>query len=153
MKKINYILLVLLICTSSCGYRAINNLNSYNFIISDYELTGDKTVNIILDKNFKRFNTNENSNLVFKILGTSKKNISILSKDTEGNVSTYNIEINIEIKIFKNQKQIDSIMFKENTNYDNLDSKFELKQYENILIKDLVTQIVLKINNHINTLK
>ena len=81
MKKINYILLVLLICTSSCGYRAINNLNSYNFIISDYELTGDKKINFILDKNFKRFNTNENSNLKFKILGTSKKNISILSKD------------------------------------------------------------------------
>ena len=154
MKIINYtFLLLLIIFTNSCGYKAINNLDSYDFIISDYELTGDKKINFILEKNFKRFKSDGNSKLELKIVGISEKNISILSKDTEGNVSTYNIEINIEIKIFKNQKQVDSVSFKESTNYDNLNSKFELKQYENILLKDLVNQIVLKVNNHIDSLK
>ena len=88
MKIINYtFLLLLIIFTNSCGYKAINNLDSYDFIISDYELTGDKKINFILEKNFKRFKSDGNSKLELKIVGISEKNISILSKDTEGNVS------------------------------------------------------------------
>ena len=141
MKIIRYILVILLIVPSSCGYRAVNNLESYNFVISKYEFTGDKKINYILEKNFKRFQSIKNDGADYKILADSKKNISILSKSTDGKVSTYNIEVSIELEIFSNQKLINSHIFKENTNYDNLNSKFELKQYENILLKDLVNFI------------
>ena len=153
MKLIKYFLLILLIFSSSCGYKSINNLESYNFVINKYDLTGDKKINYILEKNFKRFQSDENDQLNFKILANSEKNISVLSKNTDGKVSTYNIEVIIELEIYKNQKMINSAIFKEKTNYDNLNSKFELKQYENILLKDLVDQIILKINNYINTLE
>ncbi len=153
MKLIKYFLLILLIFSSSCGYKSINNLESYNFVINKYDLTGDKKINYILEKNFKKFQSNENDQLNFNILTNSEKNISVLSKNTDGKVSTYNIEVIIELEIYKNQKMINSAIFKEKTNYDNLSSKFELKQYENILLKDLVNQIILKINNYINTLK
>ena len=55
--------------------------------------------------------------------------------------------------IFRDQKLVDDISFKKNTNYDNLSSKFELKQYENILLKDLVEEITIDINNHISSLR
>ena len=152
MKLIKYFLLILLIFSSSCGYKSINNLESYNFVINKYDLTGDKKINYILEKNFKRFQSDENDQLNFKILANSEKNISVLSKNTDGKVSTYNIEVIIELEIYKNQKMINSTVFKEKTSYDNLNSKFELKQYENILLKDLVDQIILKINNYINSL-
>ena len=151
MRIIKYILLILLIFSSSCGYKAINNLEGFNFVINKYELTGDKKINYILEKNFKRFQSDESDQLSFKILTASEKNISILSKNTDGKVSTYNIEVIIKLEIFENDKLIDTIVFKENSNYDNLNSKFELKQYENILLKDLVNEIVLNINNYINS--
>lgn len=152
MKIINSIFLLILIFTTACGYQAVNNLDSYNFVINKYELTGDKKINFILEKNFRRFQLSDTNGPKLNILGESKKNISILSKDPSGNVTNYNIEISIEINVFENQKQIDSIVFSENTSYDNLDSKFELKQYENILLRDLTNQIILKINNRINSL-
>jgi len=36
--------------------------------------------------------------------------------------------------------------FEEKTNYNNLDNKFELKQYEKIVINDLTNKIVNDIN-------
>ena len=66
------------------------------------------------------------------------------------NVYHYLKNVKCEVEVFRNQKLVDSKTFKENINYDNLSSKFELKQYENILLKDLVDQIILKINNYIN---
>ena len=152
MKIIKYILLIIFILPSSCGYKAINNVNSFDFFINEYEFKGDKKINYILEKNFKRFQSNENSETNFKIISESKKNISIVTKDTKGEVSSYNIKVSVKIETFKNQKLIDSIIFEKNTNYDNLNSKFELKQYENILLKDLIDDIVIKINNHLNTL-
>ena len=150
MKIIKYILFILLFFSSSCGYKALNNLEGYNFFISEYQLSGDKKIDYILEKNFKRFQSNKNQSN-FKIFAESEKKISILSKNTDGKVSTYNIEVIIKLDVFKNQKLIDSIIFKKNSNYDNLNSKFELKQYENILLKDLVNQIILNMNNYINS--
>ena len=152
MKIIKYVSIILLIFSSSCGYKSVNNLESFNFIISKYELAGDKKINYILERNFKRFQSDENNPTNFKILATSEKKISAVSKNTDGKVSTYNIEVIVEVEIFKNQKLVDNNIFKENINYDNLNSKFELKQYENILVKDLVDQIILKINSYINSL-
>tara|TARA_B100000902_G_scaffold246935_1_gene233720 strand:- start:690 stop:1148 length:459 start_codon:yes stop_codon:yes gene_type:complete len=152
MKLKKYILITLLIFSSSCGYKSINNLESFNFVINEYEFTGDKKINYILERNFKRFQSDENNPSNFKILVSSEKNISAVSKNTDGKVSTYNIEVIVELEVFKNQKLVDSNTFKENINYDDLNSKFELKQYENILLKDLVDQIILKINNYINFL-
>ena len=152
MKIIKYILIILLIFSSSCGYKSVNNLESFNFVINEYEFSGDKKINYILERNFKRFQSDENNPTNFKILATSEKKISAVSKNTDGKVATYNIEAIVELEIFKDQKLVDSNIFKENINYDNLNSKFELKQYENILLKDLVNQIILKINNYINSL-
>lgn len=132
---IRYITFLLLIFTLSCGYKAVNNLESFNFAISKYELSGDKKINYILDRNFKRFQSNKNNEINYKILAESKKNISALSKDIAGKILSYNIEIIIKLEIFRDQKLVDDISFKKNTNYDNLSSKFELKQYENILLK------------------
>jgi len=150
MKIIKYISIILLIFSSSCGYKSVNNLESFNFVINKYEFAGDKRINYILERNFKRFQSNENNPTNFTILVDSEKKILTVSKNTDGKVSTYNIEVIVEVEVFRNQKLVDSKTFKENINYDNLSSKFELKQYENILLKDLVDQIILKINNYIN---
>ena len=33
-----------------------------------------------------------------------------------------------------------------------MDSKFELKQYENILVRDLIDEITIEINNYLNSI-
>ena len=48
--------------------------------------------------------------------------------------------------IFKEGKKFKILNFEEVVNYNSLDNKFELKQYENILIKDLTQKILNEIH-------
>ena len=154
MKIINSIFLLILIFTTACGYQAVNNLDGYNFVINKYELTGDKKINFILEKNFKRFqNDDAKSTLDLIIHANNEINRFITSKNTAGEALSYDLRISIIIEIYEDGSLLNKITFNESTSYDNLDSKFELKQYENILVQDLTDQMVIKINNHLNSIK
>ena len=147
------ILITLILLQFSCGYKIANNSSYYKFQISNYELTGEKKINNILDKNFKRLKDTSDPSFFYKLTSDSKMIRSITSKDSSENILTYKLEIIIKLKIFENNNLISEISFNEKTDYNNTTSKFELKQYENILLQDLTNQLILKINNHLSTLK
>ena len=151
MKAYKIIIIILLFFQTSCGYKIVNNLDNFNFNIIDYKLSGEKKINNILEQNFRRFENNINSSQNYIIHSNSEITKSITSKNNSGEALTYNMEIIISLKIYENEKVISNISLKQNINYDNLESKFELKQYENILIQDLTDQIIIKINNHLNS--
>ena len=153
MKIYKFSILIILLFLTACGYKIANNIEDYKFNISNYELTGNKKINNILDTNFKRFKKNENLTKKYKIESISNFKTSITSKDTTGNALSYKMEVTVDIKVFKNDNLLNEISFIEKTNYDNTDSKFELKQYEDILLQDLVNQIVFQINNYLSTVR
>ena len=51
-----------------------------------------------------------------------------------------------------NEKLFKNLSLKETRTYNEMDSKFQLKQYENILVRDLVDEITLEINNYLNSI-
>ena len=147
------ILIILLFLQFGCGYKIANNSDYYKFQILSYELTGEKKINNILERNFKRFDDNKNSSSAYELKSDSKMIRSITSKDSSENVLTYKLEIIIKLEIFENDNLISKISFNEKTDYNNTTSKFELKQYENILIEDLTNKLLVQINNHLSTVK
>ena len=151
IRKIFLITLILL--QFGCGYKIANNSDYYNFQILSFKSTGEKKINNILDKNFKRFDDNKNSSSAYELKSDSKMIRSITSKDSSENVLTYKLEIIIKLEIFENDNLISKISFNEKTDYNNTTSKFELKQYENILIEDLTNKLLVQINNHLSTVK
>jgi len=151
IKKI--VLIPLILLQFGCGYKIANNTNYYKFQILSYELIGEKKINNILDKNFKRFKDTNNPSSVYKLTSDSKMIKSITSKDSSENVLTYKLEIIIKLEIFEDNNLISEISLKEKTDYNNTASKFGLKQYENILLQDLTNQLIVKINNHLSTVK
>ena len=152
MKIRNLILIIIFFFQLSCGYKIANNINDYKFKISDYNLKGDKKINNILDRNFKKFKDNKDFSKTFEININNKIKRSIESKDSSGNALTYKLEITVELNVLNNQNLVNEITFIEKTNYNNTDSKFELKQYEDILIQDLIDQIIIKINNYLSSI-
>ena len=154
MKILKIILIFLFFFQVSCGYKIVNNLQNFKFKIIDYKLTGEKKINNILEKNFKRFEDNDViSKSDFIIHANNEVNKSITSKNTSGDALSYDLKILITIKIYENGNLLSEKKYNESTSYDNLDSKFELKQYENILLQDLTNQMIIKINNHLNSIK
>ena len=145
MKKIVILLVVSLI--GACGFKPINNVTNSNFQLIEMEITGDKIVNRYLKQNLNRFSENINAIKFYTVKIHSEKERKTTSKNTAGEPNSYQLELLINLTIFENDNMLIEESFKRTTSYNNLNSKFELKQLENILTKDLTKQINLEINN------
>jgi len=149
MKFLKIIFIFQLILLTSCGYKAINNLYDYKFAITDYELVGNSEINKKLEKNILRLVENDKASRFFKIKISSNLFKNSTSKDSSGDDSSYEIKIIVNLAITENDILIDKREIQKQIDYNTLESKFELKQYENLLIKDLTDEINLNINNYL----
>ena len=116
-------------------------------------MTGNKLINKNINTNFLKFTNKKNASRFYKIKINSNLIKSVTSKDSTGKEASYSVEVNLSVDIFENDKKIASNLFSKKTNYNNLNSKFELKQYENVLVKNLTDQIILDLNNFIGSIK
>jgi len=153
MKIIKILIIASLFFQISCGYKVVNNSENYNFEVINHELKGDKKVNNILERNFKRFKQNKNASKYFSIITRSELNKSVASKNTSGDISNYKMNITVVLVIKENDEILNEITYRRDTNYNNLTSKFDLKQYENILVQDLVEQISSQITQDLISTK
>jgi outer membrane lipopolysaccharide assembly protein LptE/RlpB len=153
MKIIKIFLILNFIVLSSCGYKALNNLYDQNFGIINSEFSGNKKINRKLERNFAKFNDITNASRLFAVKINSELIRSVTSKDSAGKEASYSIEIIVNVKIYENSESISSSSFEKKTNYNNLNSQFELKQYEIVLVNNLVDQIIIDLNNFIGTIK
>ena len=77
----------------------------------------------------------------------------VTSKNSAGENASFSMKIKVELNIFENNQNIKSSNFEKNTNYNNLNSKFELKQYENVLVNNLTDEILVEMNSFLATIK
>tara|TARA_B100000575_G_C23084174_1_gene624728 strand:- start:106 stop:555 length:450 start_codon:yes stop_codon:yes gene_type:complete len=148
MKKI---FLILFFFTLSCGYTPINQSSNNNYSITNFELNGENQINKIIKKNFDRYSSDNNKENQFQIILSSQLLKQTNSKSETGKNSTLSLKISVNAEIFKAEKNIKKLNFEEVINYNSLDNKFELKQYENILIKDLTKKILERIHFILST--
>ena len=143
MKKFIFFTFLVL---NACGYQSVNKIDKSNYNISKYEFLGNKQVNKILIRNFERKKTNLNSENEFEIIARSNLIKTKTSKDQAGEATSLTLEVIVDLDIFQNGEKIKNLKINENTNYNNNNNKFELKQFEKILINDLVNNIIKRIN-------
>ena len=153
MKIFKPIFYVLFIFISSCGYQSIETYYKGDFQIKELNITGNKNINRIIDRSLKNLNENNNSSNLLKIEIKTDLNKSIVTKNSKGEATRYNIKININLKTFKNEKLVFEKIYSKNNSYNTLESKYELKQYEKILVNDSVKEIMQKINQDLNSIK
>lgn len=149
MKKINLIIFLFLI---SCGYTPINKLIDKNYSISEFEINGNNQVNTIIRKDFIKYK-DTNFEKQFQIKLSSQIVKATNSKNETGTNSNLSIKIIVDLEILENNSSIKDLNFVELINYNSLDNKFELKQYEKILIKNLTNKILEKIHINLSTIQ
>ncbi len=153
MKTINVILILCLMITSSCGYKIINKIDNSKFEIISIEYRGDSKINKKLNLFFERFLNNDDASRFFNIISKSQSIKQVTSKDVSGKESSFSLEIIVTIDVYENEKLINNFSINRKVNYNNLDSQFELKQYEKNLIDDLVSQILIDIGTNLSNIK
>ena len=143
---------LLLLFTASCGYEVVKNSSQLNYSINQLDIKGDNQINSILNKKLiNRKNLgNISKSLKLSLITGSKTNTT--SQDSMGNASSYQLTVDINILVITNDGREFEKLFTKNTNYNNLNSKFELRQYERTLKKNLTNDIFLEINRYLGSL-
>ncbi len=141
IKKISLFCL-LIIFVNNCGYTPIYSNKDKNFVINKIELVGDNEVNKILSSRLNIYKNNTGAERIFDIIISSKSTKTTLTKDKKGNPSQFsqNVSVNLIITNTINQTNVET-SFTESSTYDNSDNKFDLKKYENNLIKNMSEKI------------
>ena len=152
MKIFKQIFYLLFIFVTSCGYQSIETYYKGDFQISELNITGNKNINRIIDRGLKKSTENNNSSNLLKIEIKTDLNKSIITKNSKGEATRYDMKININLKTFKNEKLVLEKIYSKNNTYNTLESKYELKQYEKILINDSVKEIVQRIKQDLNSI-
>ena len=149
MKKL-FLLLILTLFISQCGYEKIYSDQNLNLTIKNIKKENN-AINNELSNALLGILTNKTSENTFDLEIQSKKFSEVKSKDSKGDPSVYVLKLKTEIKV-KNKVNEENInIFYKEMNYNNNDDKFELSQYvkeiEKILIRETVEDIIAYLAN------
>ena len=145
MNKITTVLLTLLFLTS-CGYTPIYSSKNFDFKLENViNLKNDRLHNKVR-KGLQNF-SNQKSLKVISLKIDVKKEINILSKNSKGDPSRYEMVVNISLAVTFNENENISKTFQESFNYNININRFELSQYEkeieDLLIDKNIDRIII----------
>ena len=148
MNKIsNYILFFVFFLLSNCAYEPILINKNYEFSINFDKLNGDQKINSLIVSNFSNLKGKE---IKYDLTLSSTKEKNIISKDTKGDPSIFEILINVDYSVKKNGKILIEDKINRRATYNNITDKFELENYEKNIINNLSINISDKIMNSIS---
>ena len=144
LKKI-FILLILFLFFSSCGYTPIFSKKDINFSIESIEFFGDRDVKEKISHALSSYKNKPNKEKKILLVIINSKNITIASKNAKGEAQTNRIVVNVNVKIILAENNIVVKNFSKSSIYDVIDRKSEQKLIENKLIENLSGEIALQI--------
>ena len=143
MNKIkNYTVLFFLLLLSNCAYEPILSNKNHDFSIVVEKIDGDKKINSMIVNNFYNLKGKEKK---YNLDLSSTKIKNVISKDSKGDPAIFELIINVNYKVKKNEETllINEINLKDI--YNNVSDKFELENYEKNIINNLSQNISDKI--------
>ena len=142
---------LLLLFLSNCGYVPIYSKTNQDFQINSIQTLGEKKINKLLYNKFKVYKDNPSAKKTFDLNINSTSAKMTIAKNKKGNPTQFSIKVSVSLQVTDDvNNKIDRI-FSENSTYNNNDNKFDLKKYENNLIKNMTEKIFSEIILFIRT--
>ena len=136
----NKLFIILLLLLTSCGYSAIyKNTKSNDLMINIIGMQGDTEMNSLINNELE-LNSNKESNNKFDININTTFEKKIISKNTSGAASSYQLSAKVEFTITTKDKK-EKILFFENFNIENDPDSFEQRSYENTIKRNFASSI------------
>ena len=150
IKKISLLILTLIIL-NNCGYTPIYSKKNYNFEIKNIEMLGETTINKLLSNKLKVYKDNPEAKNSLSLIINSQSFKTTITKDKKGNPTQFSMSINVNVKVIDDSNNQTETTFSENSTYDNSDNKFDLRKYEDNLIKNMSEKIFSELTLFIQT--
>ena len=143
LKKISFIILLLNLL-NHCDYKPVysqQNKVDYNIVITSF--TGDKEINNLISSILKR-NSKINSNKILNISFDTKYMKNVLARNTTGTITDYQANVITEFTIEK-ENNSENFSVNEKFNFQKMTDKYEEKNYEQTIKKNLANSISQKL--------
>ena len=137
--------LLIILILSSCGYESIYINKKDSSLFKKIILSGDKKINKKI-VSLSKLKINKEIDNNYAIIINSKKERLTIAKDGAGNSSVYKLIISIDIKIEKDDKTFKEKLFTKSFVYSNLETAFDLLQYQKEVEKNLLVKLSDQIN-------
>ena len=127
-----------------CDYKPVysqQNKVDYKIIITSF--TGDKEINDLISTTLKR-NSKINSNKILNISFDTKYMKSSLARNTAGTITDYQANVITEFTIEK-ENNSENFSVNEKFNFQKMADKYEEKNYEQTIKKNLANSISQKL--------
>ena len=141
----NFIIYLFLV---SCGFQSIYVSDKSDFSFNKSNALGDIKISKDIIRNLDGLKKDDGEYELI-IETTFKKDIS--SKNKKGDPEVFDMSLDINLTL-KKDKNILKNRFREKLSYNNLKSKFELKQYEDDLKSNLVEVVTQDILIYLNSI-
>ena len=143
--KKTFILLVLFLFFSSCGYTPIFSKKNINFSIENIEFLGDKDIEEKINSALYGYKNKLEKEKKISLVITSSKNTAIASKNSKGEALTNRISVDVNVKIILPENNFLEKSFNKTSIYTVINRKSEQKLIENKLIENLSNKIAQQI--------
>ena len=144
MKK-KFVLILFILGLTQCGFNPIyKDTNKSNFQINIVSINGDRFVNNIIKNELERI-SKKNSSKELKVQISTSFNKIVISRDTKGSPSNYQIEGTASF-VIQDGEDSKEITFTEKQDFENISDIFEQKNYEETIKENFTISIVRKFN-------
>jgi len=146
MKKFKYYILPLVfLVVSSCGFKIENYSKLSNFAINNISLSGDKRINYKL-KNGLLFKSNKNSEILLNLELKTKKTKTIKEKNIKNEITKYKVDVSVDVQFQKLNSKEKKLFTVLSSSEFNVDSQYsQTINNEKKLVENLSTKIIQKI--------
>ena len=148
MIRKNIIFLSLIFFLTNCGFTPVYLKNTnVNFSVEQVNYTGDRELNNFLKTNLNKLKNEKNDNKIYIEANSIYKKI-VLSKDSAGEITNYQLEAEVIFLIKPLNKKI---IIKEKKNMNSMDDKFEEARKERLIKQSFASSISGKLTSEIIT--
>ena len=145
MFKNIYLIILLFILTTQCGYQVVNQKDLRQFYIKSIELEGEKILNHKIKKNVLFYSKDSNNN-VFNVKIKTNKTKSIIEKNIKNEIVKYQIDISSNVEFYNFETGVlFTNSFSEKGNFTVGNKNIDTRNSEKKLIEDLTEEISKKI--------
>ena len=144
MLKRIFFIIILFNFLSHCDYKPVySDQNKVNYKIIITSFSGDKDINNSIAASLKRSSKN-NSDEIINISFDTKYTKSVLAKNTTGNITDYQTNVVTTFEIQK-RNNLENFEVKEKFNFQKMTDKYEEKNYEQNIKRNLASSISQKL--------
>ena len=125
------------------GYEPLFSTKKLTYYIESIENVNNDSITKKVSKNLDNNKIKEINKKGYILKISSIKNDVVTSRNSKGQVSTYEMNLSVDVKVFDNNTNllIDSLKFNKKFSYNNQANKFNLNQYKEDTLRGLINKV------------